>query len=159
MIFRPGDVHDLPFLKKMLFEAFFWDPKESRPKLEDFQSNTEFRKLLNNWGRTGDTAFIAEAEKTKIGAAWFRLWTAENHSYGFVDDKTPEIAIAVSQAWRSKGCGRKLLQKIIAKAKEDGFPALSLSVDPANKARRLYESEGFVKVGESGTSWTLLLRF
>ena len=40
---------------------------------------------------------------------------------------------------------------------ELGYPALSLSVAPANAARRLYESEGFRKVGEAGTSWTLLL--
>jgi hypothetical protein len=50
--------------------------------------------------------------------------------------------------------GRSLVQI----ARDDGYPALSLSVSPLNHARLLYASEGFRKVGESGTSWTLLLR-
>jgi hypothetical protein len=33
-----------------------------------------------------------------------------------------------------------------------------VSVSPSNYARPFYESEGFHKVGESGTSWTLLLQ-
>jgi ribosomal protein S18 acetylase RimI-like enzyme len=40
-------------------------------------------------------------------------------------------------------------------AATDGFTRISLSVDPQNSALRLYESEGFSQVGESGTSWTL----
>jgi hypothetical protein len=37
-------------------------------------------------------------------------------------------------------------------------PAISLSCDPANPAMRLYERLGFVAVGESGTSITMLKR-
>jgi hypothetical protein len=37
------------------------------------------------------------------------------------------------------------------------FPALSLSVDPANFALNLYQSVGFRRIGESGTSLTLVL--
>jgi ribosomal protein S18 acetylase RimI-like enzyme len=49
------------------------------------------------------------------------------------------------------------MRALIAAARHDGFAALSLSVSPQNPARTLYESLGFVKVGESGTSWTLRL--
>ena len=59
--------------------------------------------------------------------------------------------------YRSQGIGRKLLRKLIDLARGDGFTGLSLSLDPANFARKLYESEGFVKVGKSGTSWTYKL--
>jgi len=52
-----------------------------------------------------------------------------------------------------------MLRKIVEIARDDGYPGLSLSVDPANFACKLYESEGFVKVGESGTSWTYKLEF
>jgi len=50
-----------------------------------------------------------------------------------------------------------LLDALVETARADGFPALSLSVSPLNFARQLYESVGFRKVGEYGTSWTLLL--
>jgi ribosomal protein S18 acetylase RimI-like enzyme len=101
---------------------------------------------------------VAEEQQSKTGAAWFRLWRSELHSYGFVNAETPELGIAVVSAHRSKGVGRVLLRALIEIARADGYPALSLSVSPSNYARPFYESEGFRKVGESGTSWTLLLQ-
>jgi ribosomal protein S18 acetylase RimI-like enzyme len=75
-----------------------------------------------------------------------------------VDAETPELGIAVVSAHRSKGVGRTLLRALMVIAREDGHRALSLSVSPSNYARAFYESEGFEKVGESGTSWTLVLQ-
>jgi ribosomal protein S18 acetylase RimI-like enzyme len=154
---RPGGAKDLDFLKEMLFEAFFWDPSIKRPSFASFRDDPEFSKLLAGWKRRGDRAVIAEENGVRIGAAWFRLWTPELHSYGFVDATTPEIAMAVRADYRSEGLGRRLLDALVQTARADGFPALSLSVRPLNSARQLYESTGFRKVGESGTSWTLLL--
>jgi ribosomal protein S18 acetylase RimI-like enzyme len=153
---RPGKATDLGFLEEMLFEAFFWNVVE-RPSMAAFREDPEFMKLLAGWGRPGDRAVIAEEQEQPIGAAWFRLWTPELHSYGFVDAQTPELGIAVAPAYRGKAIGRALLEALITTARADGFPALSLSVSPFNPARHLYESLGFRKVGESGTSWTLRL--
>jgi ribosomal protein S18 acetylase RimI-like enzyme len=75
-----------------------------------------------------------------------------------VDADTPELGIAVAPAYRDGGVGRGLLRALVEVARRDGHRALSLSVAPTNHARALYESEGFRKVGESGTSWTLLRR-
>jgi ribosomal protein S18 acetylase RimI-like enzyme len=155
---RPLEGSDRDFLAAMLFEAFFWNPASARPSLAEFREHPEFVKLLADWGRPGDRGVVAEARQRRIGAAWFRLWTPELHSYGFVDARTPELGIAVAPDQRSKGVGRVLLGALIQIARADGHPALSLSVSPSNYARALYESEGFLKVGESGTSWTLLLR-
>jgi ribosomal protein S18 acetylase RimI-like enzyme len=70
---------------------------------------------------------------------------------------TPELGIAVSLQHRRNGIGRALLRDLIAMSRADRFPGLSLSVSPFNPVRRLYESVGFRKVGESGTSWTFRL--
>ncbi len=157
MLIRLAGVEDIEFLEAMLFEAFFWNPESLRPALVEFRSNPEFRKLLANWGRAGDLAVIAESDGRQIGAAWFRLWTSELHSYGFVDAETPEFALAVSKSHRRQGVGRSLLKTLIGHAREAGVPALSLSVAPANPSRVLYESLGFRRVGDAGTSWTLRL--
>jgi len=154
---RPATDADAAFLETMLFEAFFWDPGMTRPPFETFRAQPEVAILLAGWGRPGDRAVVAVASGAPAGAAWYRLWTAATHSYGFVDEATPEIGIAVDGAHRRRGLGRALLRALIAAARADSHPALSLSVSPANPARRLYESEGFRKVGESGTSWTLRL--
>jgi GNAT superfamily N-acetyltransferase len=155
--FRQGETKDLDFLEEMLFEAFFWDPFAQRPSFASFRNDPEFTKLLAGWKRRGDRAVISEEKGVRTGAAWFRLWTPEIHSYGFVNATTPEVAMAVRADYRRQGVGRKLLDTLVQTAREDGFPALSLSVSPLNSARQLYESAGFRKAGESGTSWTLLL--
>ena len=153
---RPLGTMDRDFLEEMLFEAFFWNPAWSRPRRAEFREQPEFTKLLADWGRPGDRGVVAYEQRTRIGAAWFRLWTPELHSYGFVDAETPELGIAVVSAHRSKGVGRTLLGALIEIARGDGYRALSLSVSPSNYVRPFYESEGFHKVGESATSWTLL---
>jgi ribosomal-protein-alanine N-acetyltransferase len=154
---RPGSSADVGFLEEMLYEAFFWDAQLNRPPLAGFRDHPEFSKLLASWGRPGDRAIVTEEGESRIGAAWYRLWTPERHSYGFVDAGTPEMGMAVRQPWRSKGIGRQLLNALVQRARNEGFAGLSLSVSPQNYALRLYQSAGFRKVGESGTSWTLLL--
>jgi ribosomal-protein-alanine N-acetyltransferase len=156
MKIRSGTAEDQPFLEEMLFEAIFWNPATTRPDINDFFKETKLNRFLSNWGRPGDKSFIAEKGGVPIGAAWYRLFKAEEGSYGFVDENTPEIGMAISKDHRSQGIGRKLLRALISEAQQERFESLSLSVDPANFALKLYESEGFVKVGESGTSWTLL---
>lgn len=155
---RPLEAIDRAFLEEMLFEAFFWNPAWARPSPAEFREEPEFTKLLAGWGRPGDRGFLAEAQGTRIGAAWFRLWTSALHSYGFVDAGTPELGIAVVSAHRSKGVGRALLRALVEIARGDGYQGRSLSVSPLNYARVFYESVGFHKVGESGTSWTLVLQ-
>jgi ribosomal protein S18 acetylase RimI-like enzyme len=154
---RTATEHDLPFVELMLLEAFFWDPAVARASLSEIRTNPEFSKLLGGWGRPGDHAVLGLVEGVPAGAAWFRLWTNEAHSYGFVDPSTPELGIGVARPHRSRGLGRALLRALIRVAQENEHPALSLSVNPSNPARRLYESEGFQKVGELETSWTMRL--
>jgi ribosomal protein S18 acetylase RimI-like enzyme len=154
---RASDPSDLPFIEEMLFEAFFWDDRIERPELSRFRAQPEFAKMFAGWGRAGDRALIAMTPGgERVGAAWFRLWTPEVHSYGFVSPDIPELGIAVVRKHRSEGVGRALLRALIDTAQSDAYTALSLSVSPDNRARALYESERFRRVGQSGTSWTLL---
>jgi putative acetyltransferase len=56
--------------------------------------------------------------------------------------------LAIHPAFAGKGYGSLLMRDIIAKAREDNFKRLELSVAISNsKAIRLYEQEGFVKEG------------
>jgi ribosomal protein S18 acetylase RimI-like enzyme len=157
MLVRDASRADVSFLREMLFEAFFWDLAAPRPGLSEFLESAEAVKLIGGWGRPGDYAVIAEEDGTRVGAAWYRRWSDADHSYGFVAADVPELGIAVQPAFRSRGVGRALLAALIAQAVRAEFRGLSLSVNPGNRARALYESFGFRRSGESGTSWTYLL--
>jgi len=73
-----------------------------------------------------------------------------------VNEKTPELGIAVVPLHRRKGIGEALLRSCMVQAREDGFQALSLSVAVSNRSRMMYQRAGFEKVAESGESWTML---
>jgi ribosomal protein S18 acetylase RimI-like enzyme len=149
---------DLHFLNEMLFDAFFWRPEDPKPSFHEFSQQPEFARLLGDWGRAGDTALVASEATAKMGAAWYRFWTHDDHSYAYLGPAIPELGLAVAREYRSRGVGRALLRSLVAEARAQGIKALSLSVDPANRARWLYESEGFIRAGESGTSSTYALR-
>ena len=154
---RPAAPIDLPFMQRMLFEAFFWDASSSRPDFEVFsKTNPEFQKLLAGWGRPGDFAVIAESSNQPAGAAWYRFWTEENHSYGYLNPQTPEVGLGVHPFFRRQGIGRALLNGLLEQSLEQGIHQISLSVDPRNHALQLYQSVGFEKTAEMGTSWTML---
>lgn len=144
---RFANADDLPFLKWMLFEACYRDP-ENRPSFDRGLSDPTIAVYLEDWPRPGDVGLIASNEKnTPLGAAWYRLFTAEKPGYGFVDEKTPEIAIALRPDVRGQGLGTQLLTALLQIAFRQGYSQVSLAVEAANEgARRLYERLGFTEI-------------
>lgn len=110
---------------------------------------------MRGYGRAGDYGVVALLDGAPVGAAWYRLFSAEDPGYGYVRDDVPELALAVQQHARRIGVARTLLTRLLADATAQGLPAVSLSVEPENPARVLYERLGFVKVAEVGAAWTL----
>lgn len=96
-------------------------------------------RYVDRWGRPGDTAVVALEGATPVGAAWFRLYRAHEPGFGFVDEQTPELSIAVVPSRRHHGYGSKLLSALLARARESGYATISLSVESDNPARHLYE--------------------
>jgi ribosomal protein S18 acetylase RimI-like enzyme len=69
-----------------------------------------------------------------------------------VDESIPELTIAVVPSRRGRGFGDELLEGLLQRARQEGYTALSLSVEKDNPALRLYERFGFKPVGEVGDS-------
>ena len=138
---RPGGPRDVPFLRDMLRHAFYW-----RTPVGDREP--PLTRYVNGWGRPGDRSLIAIDEFLPVGAAWYRLFTEEDAGFGFVDERTPELAIAVVPSRRGRGYGHELLSGLLDHAREDGFHAISLSVAKDNPAVALYESYGFERLRE-----------
>jgi len=156
---RVGNSGDLPFLRAMLYEAAYWDLGKNRPSHSEGLARPDLVYLLQQWGRPGDCAVVAQSpDNARLGAAWYRLWTVEQHSYGFVDERTPEIAIAVEVPHRRQGIGRALLSSLVQQAVEQGFDQLSLSVETENGAHKLYRKTGFREYLLQEGSWIMVLR-
>lgn len=156
MNIRPTSKEDDEFLKTMMYEAARWNPDWPREPMEEVLDEPMLRRYHEGWGRPGDGGVIAELEGVPVGAAWYRLFTRAEPGYGFVDDKTPEVSIAVAPLHRRKGIGGTVLRAAMVQAREEGFQTLSLSVAVHNRSRMMYQRVGFEKVGEDGDSWTML---
>ncbi len=145
---RPAGAQDLPFLRDMLRHAYYarWGSEADVP----------LERYVEGWGRPGDAALVAIDEFRPVGAAWYRLFEEDEPGYGFVDEGTPELTIAIVPSKRGRGLGRELLEALLERARRDGYAQVSLSVEPDNPALHLYERYGFSKSGERAGAWVML---
>ena len=140
MIRRAGP-QDVPFLRDMLRHAYHW--RLGDPDLPVY-------RYVKNWGRRGDAGVIASSGPNAYGAAWYRLFPASAPGFGFVDEETPEVTIAVVPSKRGHGTGAELLEALLELARAEGFPRLSLSAEPGQTG--FYEKHGFRELRrEDGT--------
>ena len=152
-VIRPVRADDLPFLWDMGWEATAVDPGLRALGREAAFARPEVRKYLDGWGRAGDAGVVALDETgRRLGAAWYRLFPAAAPGYGFVAADVPEVSIGVAVDARGRGVGGALLDALIALAREQGYRALSLSVDRQNPALALYQRHGFRDAGLSAPS-------
>ena len=146
---RQAGPQDVRFLRDMLKHAYHWRLNED-PDLP-------VARYVNNFGRPGDAGLIAW-EKGPVGAAWYRLFPAREPGFGFVDEQTPELTIAVVPSRRGKGFGHELMTGLLERARRAGYDALSLSVAKDSPAVSLYERYGFRPVAEPDDALTMVAK-
>lgn len=148
---RTATVADEPFLWDMLYLALYVPPGE--PALpRSVVSDPAISRYVQSWGtRCGDRGLIALIDAAPVGAAWLRLFPASDPGYGFVDESTPEVSVAVLPDYRGKGIGSRLLQCLL-----EDIPAACLSCHAANPAWRLYQRLGFKPLPDGRTMLRVL---
>ena len=131
-------------MREMLYAAAFWNPDAESLPFDAAMAHPYLAQYHEGWGKEGDVGLIAEEEDRPIGACWYRFFTEEQHGDGYVDDETPELAVAVVADRRGQGVGRALMDAIHDKSRELGLARIALSVNDDNPAKNLYASLGYV---------------
>ncbi len=154
---RRAGACDQALLAAMLAEAVNWHPGRPRLAAADLAAQHPLWHYVEGWPRPDDVGFVAEAGDSGIGAAWARRFPWADPGYGFVDERFPEVTVGVAPAWRGHGVGSTLLRTLAEEARHRGVPALSLSVEAANPALRLYLRLGYEILDSAHGAHTLLL--
>jgi len=149
---RPIDTADEPFLWEMLYLAIYI-PEGALPPPKEIVQTPQLARYVRGWGKPGDMGFLAidEISQQALGAVWLRLLKDENKGYGYIDDATPELSIAVLPDYRGNGVGTQLMTRLLEEA-GNKYEAISLSVSEENPAMRLYRRLGFEIDSKDGTS-------
>lgn len=141
---------DQVFITEMQYAALFVPPGGDPIPREVLDQPGISRYHADFGTRDGDVGALAMADDgTPLGAAWVR----QVAGYGFVDDATPELGIAVVADHRGEGIGADLLAWLFERV-----PRISLSVDVRNPAMHLYERLGFELVRRDGEHSAVMLR-
>jgi ribosomal protein S18 acetylase RimI-like enzyme len=148
-------------------ESIVWEMLRyaaQQPSIASVRSQPYLARYAADWGRYGDCGYVASQQGIPIGAAWLRLWLGER-GFGYVNDETPELGLAVLPDYRGRGIGPELLDRVLQSARER-FAGVSLSVRSDNPVLRLYERSGFVKAAGSehlnradSISFTMICKF
>ena len=136
---------EIGLLKDFLYEAVFVpEGVESPPR--DIVERPELRVYTDDFGtREGDSCLVAELGGRVAGSVWTRIMD----DYGHVDDETPSCAVSLYKEYRGQGIGSQLMMKMLDLLRQKGYKKVSLSVQKANYAVKMYEKAGFKTVDEN----------
>jgi ribosomal protein S18 acetylase RimI-like enzyme len=153
--YRRATRDDEPLLWAMLYHAIHVPPG-SAPPPADVVRSPELARYVEGWS-ADDLGVIADSwDGVAVGAGWLRILAGDRAGYGHVADEVPELAIAVLPGWRGRGIGSEMMRQLFAAAR-GRHERVSLSVNRANPARRLYERLGFRGVTVRGDAIVMLL--
>lgn len=130
-------------------------PEGAAPFPKSIIEEPSLAKYIANWGRLDDIALVAEVAGELVGAVWCRLLKAHEKGYGYVDDATPELSLAITADYRNQGLGSQLMEQAFLALKQKGFEQISLSVDKENQAVSLYKRLDFEIVRAEETAFTM----
>jgi ribosomal protein S18 acetylase RimI-like enzyme len=135
---RPLLASDEAVLREMLYQGL--SSVGNHQPSREILLRPEFSHYANDWGRVGDTGFVAHDKKdgSVVGAVWLR-----KHKPG----APPELAFAVKPEHRRHGIGTALLTQLVRANPDES--TISVRLVAGKPVLRLYERFGF-KVAQDG---------
>ena len=139
-------------LRDFLYEAIYL-PEGTPPPPRSVIDLPELQIYIQDFGtRPDDHCLVAESFGRVIGAVWVR----QMNDYGHIDEHTPSLAISLYPPFRGKGIGTRLMREMTSLLRAKGYKQVSLSVQKANPAARLYRRLGFETVRETEEEYIMI---
>ena len=141
---RPIHPSEIPLLKDFLYEAIFIHEGAVAPP-RDILDDESLQVYIRNFGKSSnDYCLVAVVDDKVVGAIWSRIM----NDYGHIADDIPSMAISLYKEYRDQGIGTDLLKQMLDLLKEKGYKSVSLSVQKANYAMRMYQKAGFKVISD-----------
>lgn len=146
---------EYPLLDNFLYEAIFI-PAGIEPPPKTIIESPELQVYVEHFGKLkDDLGLVAEIDGKVVGAVWVRIM----NDYGHIDDETPSLAISLYKEYRGFGIGTAMMKEMLALLKTYEYSRVSLSVQKANYAAKLYLKLGFEIVKKSEEEYIMVCTF
>ena len=143
---------EIPLLNDFLYEAIFIPEGVPAPPRSIIE-NEDLQVYVRDFGKKADDrCLVAEVDGKVVGAVWTRVM----NDYGHVADGIPSLAISIYKDHRRQGIGTALLREMLQRLRRDGYRQVSLSVQKANYAFRMYQKVGFKVVRETEEEYLMV---
>ena len=143
---------DYSLLDDFLYEAIFV-PDGTEPPPKTITASPELQVYVEHFGESkNDWGLAAEVDGKVVGAVWVRIM----NDYGHIDDNTPSLAISLYKEYRGFGIGTAMIKEMLALLKSHGYSQVSLSVQKANYAARMYLKIGFKIIRENEEEYIMV---
>lgn len=144
--------HEYPLLDNFLYEAIFI-PEGMDPPPKSIIASPELQVYVERFGELkDDRGLVAEIDGKIVGAVWARIM----NDYGHIDNATPSLAISLYKEYRGLGIGTAMMKDILHLLQSQGYKQVSLSVQKANYAAKLYLKIGFEIVRENEEEYIMV---
>ena len=145
--------NEYPILSDLLYEAIFIPEGMDKPP-KSIIEQPELQVYVEDFGKEDDWCLVAEIKGKIVGAVWVRIMD----DYGHIDDETPSFAISLYAEYRNMGIGTALMRDMLELLKNKGYKRISLSVQKANYAVRMYQKVGFEVIDENEEEYIMVYR-
>lgn len=153
--FRQIRTDEIPLLDEFLYEAIFIPDGFSAPP-KSIIENEDLQMYVRDFGnQRDDRCLVAECDGKIVGAVWTRVM----NDYGHIADGIPSLAMSLYKEYRNKGIGTELLERILQLLRKEGYKQVSLSVQKANYAVRMYRKVGFKVHKETEEEYIMICDF
>lgn len=154
-VIRELQENEKSLLNDFLYEAIYVPDGTALPS-KDIIYKPELQVYVSDFGEEkDDNCLVTEVDGRVVGAVWVRII----NDYGHVDDRTPSFAISLYPDYCGLGIGTKMMKEMLTLLINKGYEKVSLSVQKANYAYKMYLKVGFEIVGENEGEYIMVHYF